>query len=138
MAESNHSLPPSFQSTDALLTAYFKAQDRIKELEQASLEIVICAAIRLPNGKLFLGHRHHDCIRTADEFVKWRAKNGEQVYVDIDAGPDAFGDQGFITSRNRYVDRQEGMRLQLAAGIESKSADGRGYRGTTLFSEDLC
>jgi hypothetical protein len=43
-------------------------------------------------------------------------------------------DQGFITSRNRYVDREEGLRLQLAAGIESVAPGG--YRGQ-LFSEDL-
>lgn len=31
------------------------------------------------------------------------------------------------------IDRREGMRLQKAAGIESKE----GYRGDVLFSEDL-
>jgi hypothetical protein len=44
-------------------------------------------------------------------------------------------DQGFITSRNRYVGREEALRLQLAAGI--KSACPSGYRARDLFSEDL-
>ena len=43
--------------------------------------------------------------------------------------------QGFITSENRYVGREEGRILQDKAGI--KSADKGGYRGKTLFSEDL-
>ena len=94
-------------------------------------EIVICSAIRLPNGKIFRGHRHGDCIRTAVEFVEW---NG-----GVDPGEHHWDasmcrDQGFITSRNRYVDRDEGLKLQLAAGIESV-AEG-GYRHQ-LYSEDL-
>lgn len=113
---------------------------RIAELEGAMAvngEIVICAAIRLPNGKIYRGQRHGDCIRAAREFIEYRAAAQDAEYVEMAERKDIYGDQGFITSRNRYVDRQEGMRLQLAAGIESKSADGRGYRGTTLFSEDL-
>jgi hypothetical protein len=43
--------------------------------------------------------------------------------------------QGFITSRNRFVTREEGYALQVAAGIPSAAAGG--YRGKRLFSEDL-
>jgi hypothetical protein len=42
--------------------------------------------------------------------------------------------QGFVTSRNRFVTREEGMKLQITAGIPSV---GGGYRGNRLFSEDL-
>ena len=42
--------------------------------------------------------------------------------------------QGFITSKNRYVTRAEGLKLQKAAGIPS--ADPEGY-GSELYSEDL-
>jgi hypothetical protein len=42
--------------------------------------------------------------------------------------------QGFITSKNRFVTREEGLKLQIEAGIESK---GGGYRADRLFSEDL-
>lgn len=95
-------------------------------------EIVICSAIKLPNGKIFRGHRHADCLRTAKAFVDW---NG-----GVDPGEHHWHrsmsrDQGFITSRNRYVDREEAYKLQIAAGIRSVSPGG--YRSETLFSEDL-
>lgn len=95
-------------------------------------ETVICAAIRLPDGRVFRGHRHGDCIHTAHALVTYRFENG---YSTVEWGPTSATDQGFVTSANRYVDRQEAMRLQLAAGIASV-ADG-GYRGDSLYSEDL-
>jgi hypothetical protein len=80
-------------------------------------EFCICAAIQLADGRIIRGHRHDDCIQTA---IKWKAQ--------------AFGhQQGFMTSHNRFVGREEAMQLQLASGIESAN----GYRGGILFSEDL-
>lgn len=114
---------------DRVRTAQFK-------LRQASMranghyEVVICSAIRLPDGRIIRGHRHGDCIRTACEWWEWNGGKQDRKW-----NGSMCRDQGFISSRNRYVDREEGMRLQLAAGIESV-ADG-GYRGDTLFSEDL-
>jgi len=94
-------------------------------------EICICAAIRLPDGRVIRGHRHGDCIHTAAQLIdhRWR--------IGLEPSPWSARmcrDQGFMSSRNRYVDREEGLRLQLAAGIPS--ADPGGYRGE-LFSEDL-
>jgi hypothetical protein len=84
-------------------------------------EIVICAAVVTDDGKIIRGHRHHDCIRAlADRGLTSTYRNEKQ---------------GFITSRNRYVTRKEGLELQLAAGI--KSADPGSYRGDELYSEDL-
>ena len=97
-----------------------------------SNEIVICSAIKLPNGKIFRGHRHSDCIETAFKFVSW---NGGVVPGEHHWTADMCSDQGFITSRNRYVDRKEGLKLQLAAGIDSVCPSG--YRVSDLFSEDL-
>lgn len=106
----------------------------------AEHEIVICAAVRLPDGRVFRGHRHGDCIRAARETVNWNG--GVNPYRDVVDDPpmeeywtpSMCRDQGFITSANRYVNREEGMRLQLAAGIESVAKGG--YRGQ-LYSEDL-
>lgn len=84
-----------------------------------SVEIVICAAINV-SGVIIRGQRHHNCLA---------------VMRDWPTLPSAPIVQGFITSRNRFVDRQEGQRLQLAAGIPSH--DPGGYRGDALFSEDL-
>lgn len=84
-----------------------------------AFEFCVCAAIRLADGRIIRGHRHDDCIQTA---LKW----GVQPTRHSDV-------QGFVTSRNRFVDRKEGMAIQQAAGIESIV----GYRGEILFSEDL-
>lgn len=81
----------------------------------------------MPDGYIVRGHRHMDCIRTA---------RGIPRYMNIDWSVHGE-DQGFMTSQNRYVDRDEGLKIQLAAGIESAAkAHGDDYRGK-LFSEDL-
>lgn len=93
-------------------------------------EICICAALRLPDGRVFRGHRHGDCRNTAQASVEWNGGTNDGVWTS-----DMAMDQGFVTSRNRYVDREEALRLQLAAGVPS--ADPTGYRVRELFSEDL-
>jgi hypothetical protein len=94
-------------------------------------EICICAAIRLPDGRIFRGHRHSDAMRTAIEYIEYRHKEG---YERSGWSSEMADEQGFMTSHNRFVDRDEGFELQLAAGIRSAAKDG--YR-STLFSEDL-
>lgn len=84
-------------------------------------EICICAAIIADDETIVRGHRHGDCILSM-------IRMGKKPKQEAEA-------QGFITSRNRFVDRKEGRKLQDDAGI--KSADPEGYRGKTLFSEDL-
>ena len=91
--------------------------------EEEIKEIVICAAVIAKDGKIVKGHRHNDAIRTLHGMVGY-----EQEKVDT-------RHQGFITSKNRYVDRREGLRIQLAQGIPS--ADKDGYRYGELYSEDL-
>jgi len=82
-------------------------------------EICICAAMRDENGYIWRGHRHADCISLMME-------NGRYF--------SGVKNQGFITSRNRFVTREEGLKLQIDAGIESK---GGRYRADRLYSEDL-
>ena len=84
-------------------------------------EHCICAAIKATDGSIIRGQRHADAIHTCME----KGKD-----PDISNGYD-----GFVTSTGRFVDRFEGYKLQVAAGIES-IAEG-GYRGIRLFSEDL-
>lgn len=86
-------------------------------------EIVICAAVISKTGKIYRGHRHSDALRTLAEHT------GEV--------PDLWSQsQGFITSKNRYVDRKEAFNLQKLAGIKSVAPEGYDKRGE-LFSEDL-
>ncbi|MFA5240351.1 MAG: hypothetical protein WC476_11690 [Phycisphaerae bacterium] len=83
-------------------------------------EICICAAVKDRNDYVWKGHRHCDCIATL-------TMAGEKF-------PFSEKSQGFVTSKNRFVTREEGYELQMAAGIKSASGD---YRGNRLYSEDL-
>lgn len=91
----------------------------IEEMESALKEICICAAIIDSHGYIWRGHRHGDC---------YIAMTNARIHE-----PNA--EQGFVTSRNRFVSREEGRILQDKAGI--KSASPEGYMPGTLFSEDL-
>lgn len=86
----------------------------------ADLEICICAAIRCDDGAIIRGHRHDDCILTAGKMGKGYTRQDMQ---------------GFVTSRNRYVNRRVGAQLQRLANIPSVWT-GRPVDGP-LFSEDL-
>lgn len=88
-------------------------------------EIIICAAIRMRDGYIVRGHRHSDAIVTAAQIPRYK---GEHPWGE---------NQGFVTSRNRYVDRLEGARIQKAAGIKSKMPEGQEYLHGELYSEDL-
>lgn len=82
-------------------------------------EICICAAVRLEDGRIIRGHRHDDCIQTA---LKWKnaGQNIGALYQD---------QQGFLTSRGRFVSRKQAAELERQAGRE--------VNGDLLFSEDL-
>jgi hypothetical protein len=85
-------------------------------------EVCICAAIRLNDGEVFRGHRHDDAIRTAGNAGVER----ERIWNAA---------QGFMTSRGRFVGREEGARLQREAGV--LSAQTQRLPEGMLFSEDL-
>lgn len=87
-------------------------------------EIVICAAVRAVDGYIVRCHRHSDGMRTVQSMPR---------YAGTRIG--SADDQGFITSRNRYVTRKEAMELQWEADIRSVDPDG--YHSEELFSEDL-
>ena len=84
-------------------------------------EICVCAAIRLDDGRIIRGHRHDDCIQTA---IKWQ-NAGQPIEP-------ATATQGFYTTRERFVDRTEGMTLQINAGRFKERVGVQ-----ILFSEDL-
>lgn len=98
---------------------------RAIELAMQKGEIVICAAIRMTDGYVVRGHRHADAMRTASEIPRYK---DERPYS---------GDQGFVTSHNRYVGRVEACQLQKAAGIESVLEGAEAYLHGELYSEDL-
>lgn len=94
----------------------------LKKAYEAGPEVCICAAIKMPDGYIIRGHRHNHCFQVLSS----------SKYSEAILPPE---NQGFITSHNRFVDRKEGYRLQIEAGIKSICRDG--YRGKELFSEDL-
>ena len=87
-------------------------------------EQCICAAIRI--GDLIVrGHRHDSCFHTAS------------LIPGVQRSAIRKADQGFVTSRNRFVGREEAMQLQKASGVKSAYSPDGEYRGDILFSEDL-
>lgn len=104
----------------------------------ADLEICLCAAIRMPDGEVVRGHRHDNCYdvvrrRCAYWATQLTCQNRSESYrLDI-----ARAEQGFLTSRNRFVDRREGMELMRVSGMRSWYHEDGLYRGDWLFSEDL-
>lgn len=83
---------------------------------------IICAAIKMNDGAIFLGHRHHNCISIVAGIERYK---GERVTQEM---------QGFISSENKFVNRVEALEIQLAANISSIRLSGYGNK---LYSEDL-
>lgn len=65
------------------------------------MEKIISAAVRASNGKIITGHRHIDAIRALQEMLGYESEKpvGEN--------------QGFVTSANRFVSREEAYRLHF-------------------------
>jgi hypothetical protein len=96
-------------------------------MKATGFEVCVAAAIRLQNGRIVQGRRHHDCFNEA--LREYPLVRGYPLGRIIASGDD----QGFITSTGRYVTRKEGLELQLAAGVPSA----RGFYQNELYSEDL-
>jgi hypothetical protein len=95
-------------------------------------ERIICAAIwvddgivhphqpkNIDRGLVVCGRRHHNCIVVANVAFPGMA-------VDRD--------QGFVTTADRYVDREEAASIAIAAGQVDRA---QMEYADTLFSEDL-
>lgn len=100
--------------------------------EAAAKEICICAAIRMPDGEVIRGHRHDACYTV----VRNRpVHSADPAVIEASRMEIVKAEQGFVTSRNRFVGREEAMEIQKRAGC--KSALYGELRGDILFSEDL-
>lgn len=103
---------------------------RAAKVASGELETIICAAVRF-DGKVWRGHRHPHAMAAMHDALSWTMTRKQMTEARVDR------DQGFITSRNRYVDRKEAMLIQLAAGIPSADSEDGKYGHEELFSEDL-
>lgn len=72
------------------------------------------------NGLVFCGHRHTHCMHTMVSVTGLRS-------VEKEVGKSI---QGFLTSKNRFVDRTEAAEIARSAGQVSSHV-------TYLYSEDL-
>ena len=102
-------------------------------------EKIVCSAIwykELPNsnfkpknidkGIVVAGLRHANCIDIVKSLANLRT---------VKNSPDGVGGtiQGFLTNKNRFVDRIEGAGIALSSGQIEKLS----YSTNELFSEDL-
>jgi hypothetical protein len=107
----------------------------IKQVDKEPIEQITCSAIHfetdepcphqpknIMTGFVVTGHRHNNCYTTAS-------------LLDPSFGYKKFSNvKGFLTNRNRFVDREEAMRIALKAG-QVKAGDTQNE--TKLYSEDL-
>jgi hypothetical protein len=77
-------------------------------------------------GLVVLGYRHGQCMWTMGSLTGLRS---------VSNAPDGVGEyvQGFLTNKNRFVDRTEGANIALGCGQIKKL----NYSSKELYSEDL-
>lgn len=93
-----------------------------KEIEVKKFIPVNTLPVNCETGLVFCGHRHAQCIYTKCSITGLR---------DCESGEN---EQGFLTSKNRFVTREEGLIIALR---ENQIIDLSQVRGDRLFSEDL-
>lgn len=76
----------------------------------------------IDKGVVFSGHRHAQCIYTKCAITGLK---------DSESGDN---EQGFLTSKNRFVSREEALEIALK---ENQVLDLKEIFGNRLFSEDL-
>ena len=76
-------------------------------------------------GFITCGLRHHNCINTFAQIVGFPYSEEAQQLHNTEV-------QGFLTSKNRFVDREEGLSIAIRANQVSKDLD-----TNELHSEDL-
>ena len=64
-------------------------------------EIIICAAVRASDGKIVRGRRHIDAVRALQEMLGYECEQPRGK------------DQGFVTSADKFVSREEAYRLHF-------------------------
>jgi hypothetical protein len=101
-----------FEKADQARQLYDRAE--VAEAQIAALrEVCLCAALQMPDGYIFRGHRHDDCYLTLGGCERYTKADGHQAK------------QGFLTSHGRFVSRSEAADMHADKGK------------TLLFSEDL-
>lgn len=92
------------------------------------LETMVFLPKNINKGVIISGYRHAHCINLLKTISGLRS---------VKFGPDSVGEsiQGFLTNKDRFVDRLEAMDIAIKAGQVEKENLGNPRIG--LFSEDL-
>jgi hypothetical protein len=83
--------------------------------------MIIASAVKLPDGQVFIGKRHADAYRLAQDLLK--------------SGKPFCGEDGFLTSNLVFLDRKEAYTYAKKTGQFNRRDTG--YHGKDLFLEDL-
>lgn len=111
-------------------------------------ERILCAAVWVDDGVarvhqptktgiVFCGHRHPACLEQAAGY--FRDEHPPYGHRWDELRREGKTHQGFLTSQNRYVDREEAFQIALVAGqlaprLHPKAGTDK---NPELFSEDL-
>ena len=83
--------------------------------------------VNITEGAVFCGYRHCHCMYTMVAVTGIRSVEGGENSV-------GYYEQGFLTSKNRFVGREEALVIALR---EDQVLDIKEVRGDRLHSEDL-
>ena len=121
------------------MSVFFSPNEMMEEISfnTKKPEYIICSAIHFNDGKkhehqpknitngfVVCGRRHHNCYITT-----W-ILNGEKSMSEKMTEANGRAIQGFLTSKDRFVDRKEGGKI----AYEQKQID---RETDCMFSEDL-
>lgn len=92
------------------------------EDNEEKLEYILCAAnyyndgieyahspTNIKTGFVVCGHRHHNCIQTFAQIVEFPYDNKALKLQRTEV-------QGFLTNKNRFVDREDAARIAFISG----------------------
>jgi len=109
------------------------------------METILCAAVFVETGEaepprrsyahpktglIFPGWRHGDCLMLVDAWWRLLSEDERSRIEALNGDGCPWGNQGFLTSKGRYVDRKVGAVIAI-------DADQIEMAKITLFSEDL-
>lgn len=84
---------------------------------------VVCAALRLPTGRIICGPRHYDPIMR------------QQIANDTEAPAWRVAEQGFVNSHGQFLSREDALHVAKFHGQFRPIRNGA--EGKQLFSENL-
>ena len=112
MSELNYLNPSARDKSEYILCAAIWYKDGVKYDNQPT---------NISTGIVIAGRRHHNCI-----YTHWILTGKSKSMMSPEDRPT----DGFLTSKNRFVDRYEGAAIAYAAGQQSDAIG-------PMFSEDL-